>query len=94
MITKESLKKIRNDFRENQFNKIRLNGTIIIDEFDWVAKEEYLEITFSVPEDITSASKLELINSEGNPITENLFYVTLVPNTFFKYRINFKDGGN
>ena len=94
MITKEGLNAVRDEFHNDLLKKIRINGTVIIEEFE-VSNigDGYVEISFGIPDELTTISGLEILDSTNRVIASNNFYVIVVPNTFFKYRITFK-GGN
>ena len=94
MITNNGLNAIRDEFQKDLMSKVRINGNIIIESFEVSSLGDgYIEITFGIPTNVTSVSSLEILDATDKVITTNNFFVNVVPNTFFKYKINFK-GGN
>lgn len=89
MITSQAIEQQRDHFSGN-ISKVRINSNVVVTDFELEKGTGYFVITFEVPEGITQVSKLELLSSTDVALVSTQFYVEVVPNTFFKHRVNIK----
>lgn len=78
-----------------KIGKVVLNGNVEIPasalEFSYPSPQE-VQLVFQVPDEVTDVSTLAIQDYSGKVLSLNNLYTTVVPNTFFKYRLKLDQG--
>lgn len=82
-------------FTVNDIDRVRLNGDFVISTFNTKTSSDNIitiEYELSIDNNITEVSKIELLDSDGNILTESIVYIPVLDTIILKHTISITEG--